>query len=204
MCNTGVGLTPRIDGNIHHFSAGGLYNGLVLLIDDESRTYWDHISGRAVHGRLAGSQLEIWGIGMSSVQAALQDDPELLLHKSQQSFTGRIMSFAAKHNMLREKLPPGFRRTMGQADDRLREMEMGLGLIGSDVRKFYPLSAIRSGIEDEIDGKRVKITISAIDGIPSAVFDDGMRPLQLFTRWYGFSYTFTGCQIYEHSGSRIN
>ena len=41
MCNTGVGLTPIVDGTLHHFSAGGLCDGLVLLIDDETRTYWE-------------------------------------------------------------------------------------------------------------------------------------------------------------------
>ena len=25
------------------------------------------------------------------------------------------------------------------------------------------------------------------------------RPMQLFTRWYGFSYTFPGCEVYESS-----
>jgi len=54
VCNTGVGLTPQIGEQVHHFSAGGLYNGLVLLIDDETRTYWDHITGEAVHGPLSG------------------------------------------------------------------------------------------------------------------------------------------------------
>lgn len=26
-----------VDGKLHHYSAGGLYNGLVLLIDDATR-----------------------------------------------------------------------------------------------------------------------------------------------------------------------
>lgn len=203
MCNSGVGLTPRIDGRIHHLSAGGLYNGLVLLIDDESRTYWDHITGRAVHGPLEGALMEVWGIAITSVQAALRDDPRLLLYRSKQNFGGRIMSFAAKHNLLGEKFPPGFRPTMGKPDTRLPEMEMGLGVIGDAVQRFYPLSAIRSGIDDEIEGKPVKIAISTFDGVPSAFFADKTRPLQLFTRWYGYSYTFPGCQIYERSRSRI-
>lgn len=40
ICNTGVAMTPLLDGAVHHFSAGGLYNGLVLLVDDETGTYW--------------------------------------------------------------------------------------------------------------------------------------------------------------------
>jgi hypothetical protein len=40
ICHSSMGFDPTIDGIVHHFSAGGLYDGVVLLIDDETRTYW--------------------------------------------------------------------------------------------------------------------------------------------------------------------
>ena len=72
VCNSGVGLTPVVAGKARHFSAGGLYNGLVLLIDDETRTYWDHMTGEAVHGELKGAKLDNWSIEMTNVETALK------------------------------------------------------------------------------------------------------------------------------------
>jgi hypothetical protein len=52
-------------------------------------------------------------------------------------------------------------------------------------------------MEDKIDGHSVRIALHKEAGVPSAVRDDGIRPIQLFTRWYGFSYTYPGCDIFE-------
>ena len=69
VCHSGVRLTPIIDGQIRNFSAGGLYNGLVLMIDDETHTYWDHVTGEAVHGPDAGKQMAFDSLGITTLAA---------------------------------------------------------------------------------------------------------------------------------------
>ena len=54
-----------------------------------------------------------------------------------------------------------------------------------------------NGIEDELDGQRLRIEIGEVDAVPFAARSDGSRPVQLFTRWYGFSLTYPGCEIYS-------
>lgn len=39
------------------------------------------------------------------------------------------------------------------------------------------------------------ITVAMKDGIPAATYEDGSRPMQMMTRWYGFSLTFPGCEV---------
>ena len=134
---------------------------------------------------------------MTTVQAALTKDPELLLHVSRPPLPGRLMAWAHRLNMMQGRFPPGFRSTMGKPDTRLPEMAMGLGVIGILVRRFYPFERIKAGIEDEIDGERIRIFVDPLDSMPSAEYMDGSRPVQLFTRWYGFSSTFPGCEIYS-------
>ena len=196
VCNSGVGLTPVIDGNVHHFSAGGLYNGLVLLIDDETRTYWDHITGEAVHGELKGAKLDNWPIKMTNVETASKHEPNLRVHRSMLTFIGRLMGWAIR--WLPMKLPPSFRGTMGKPDDRQPEMEIGLGVVTDGVRRFYPKRSIGEGIDDEIDGRSLQVRIGE-DAVPVAKWDNGSRPLQLFTRWYGFSYTYPDCEVWDES-----
>jgi len=185
-----------VAGKVHHFSAGGLYNGLVLLIDDETRTYWDHITGKAVHGDLKGAKLDNWPIEMTNVETALKNDSNLRVHHSKPTFLGRLMVWV--HRWLPMKLPPNFRGTMGKPDDRQPEMEIGLGVVTDGVRRFYPKRSIGKGIDDEIDGQALHIHIGE-DAVPVAKWNNGSRPLQLFTRWYGFSYTYPDCEVWGES-----
>lgn len=185
-----------VAGKVHHFSAGGLYNGLVLLIDDETRTYWDHITGKAVHGDLKGAKLDNWPIEMTNVETALKNDSNLRVHHSKPTFLGRLMVWV--HRWLPIKLPPNFRGTMGKPDDRQPEMEIGLGVVTDGVRRFYPKRSIGKGIDDEIDGQALHIHIGE-DAVPVAKWNNGSRPLQLFTRWYGFSYTYPDCEVWGES-----
>ena len=185
-----------VAGKVHHFSAGGLYNGLVLLIDDETRTYWDHITGEAVHGELKGTKLDNWPIEMTNVETALKNEPNLRVHRSKPTFLGRLMVWALP--WIPMKLPPHFRGTMGEPDDRQLEMEIGIGVVLDRVRRFYPKRSIGEGIDDKIDGQTLHIRIGE-DAVPVAKWDDGSRPLQLFTRWYGFSYTYPDCEVWGES-----
>jgi hypothetical protein len=93
------------------------------------------------------------------------------------------------------KLPPYFRGTMGEPDDRQPEMEIGLGVVTDAVRRFYPTRAIGEGIDDEIDGRPLHIRIGE-DDVPVAIWENGSRPFQLFTRWYGLSYTYPDCEVW--------
>ena len=206
MCNSGVGLTPTVDSRVHHFSAGGLYNGLVLLIDDESKTYWDHITGAAVHGPLTGAQLDQWGIQMTTAGALKEQEPkrqesDLLVYRSHPSLWSRALGWFMNLPFLSAKFPPGFRRTMSDVDTRLDEMSIGLGVVTRSTQRFYPKDRIGveigAGIEDEIDGRELRVQIGELDAVPSAVWSDGTRPLQLFSRWYGFSLTYPGCEVYS-------
>ena len=68
----------------------GLYNGLVLLIDDETHTYWDHITGEAVHGPRRGERLEAWNLPLTTGERALADEPWLRLARSRPGFFARL------------------------------------------------------------------------------------------------------------------
>ena len=40
-------MTPSIDGKTHAFAEHGLYDGLFLMMDEETGTFWDHLTGEA-------------------------------------------------------------------------------------------------------------------------------------------------------------
>ncbi|MBC7812047.1 MAG: DUF3179 domain-containing protein, partial [Burkholderiales bacterium] len=57
ICNGGMCFSPVIDGQAYHFSEHGLYNAMTILGDEETGSYWDHITGKCVHGPLQGKEL---------------------------------------------------------------------------------------------------------------------------------------------------
>jgi len=180
---------------LHHFSAGGLYNGLVLLIDDETKTYWDHVTGEAVHGPMTGAKMPMWGIEMTNVETALEREPDLPVYFSRPSWLGVLMGWV--NPLIDGRLPPGFRKTMAPVDARLPEMEIGLGVVTDQTQRFYPKSIIQTQLDDTIDGRAIRLSIGP-DSIPTAVWsDDATRPTQLFSRWYGFSLTYPECEVHE-------
>lgn len=141
--------------------------------------------------------MPVWNVQLTTVAHARNTMPDLLLLQSRQSFPARLMSWFLNRPFARSIIPPGFRKTMGPPDNRLDEMQMGLGLISGNFQRFYPLARIGAGLEDNWLGKPVHIRLNPTDGIPDASFPDQSRPLQLFTRWYGFSYTFPQSEIYR-------
>ena len=52
------------------------------------------------------------------------------------------------------------------------------------------------GLTPTVDGA-VHHAIGEQDGVPVATWDDGSCPVQLFSRWYGFSLTFPQCDIFN-------
>lgn len=202
MCSSGVGLTPVIGGKVHTFSVGGLHNGLSVLMDDESGTYWDHVSGEALKGPLLGHTLDPWPIRITTRAAALAERPRLRIALSDyRSPLAWIMSLVHRrtiHN--RGFIPLPFYLTMRDpVDDRLPKLTQGLGvMVGSDAR-FYPMAAIpEGGIADDWHGRKLVVERGRIDGVPRARWGDGgEEPMQLLTRWYGFAYTYPNVAIYS-------
>ena len=169
----------------------------MLLIDDETLTYWDHITGEAVHGPLRGEMLETFPISMTTGAALQVEHPDARAAESRPPLMARIFS-RILGNPLRSKgfFPPGFRGTMSEADDRLDAMVPGLGVTVGDVHRFYPMQTLKTPVEDEISGRALRVFVGELDGTPHARFEDGAEPMQLMTRWYGFSYTYSGCDLH--------
>ena len=185
-----------VDGSLHHFSAGGLFEGLIMLIDDETQTYWEHITGEGLHGPLRGQQLEVWPLDYTTNSVALSRYPDLTLSRPETGIRARLMGLIHRKKIdTKGFIPPPFRRTMSKVDERLPEHTQGVGMFDGQRARFYPMASIGAGL-DETWGERPLRVSRDQDGVPKAVFSDtGERPMQLFSRWYGFAISFPDCEI---------
>ena len=196
-----------IDGKVHWFGVAGMANGLAVMRDEETESLWDHITGECFEGPLAGRNLDFWPVSMTTVAAERANHPETILLKSDhRSLISMLMKMIVRRQSLINNkgtfLPPGFRGSMHSTiDSRLPEGEQGLGVMdGLNGGKFYPMRAIpkEGAIEDQWLGRKLRVERRAIDGVPFARWlDDDEPPMQLLTRWYGFSFSYPNCDIYQ-------
>jgi hypothetical protein len=166
-------------------------------VDDETETYWDHITGEAVHGPLKGKQLEVFGVEVTSVEAALRGEPDLTVSFSHPGGWKYWVMMLMWPLIKRGWFPPGFHDTMSEPDPRLEPLEIGLGVVVGDEAFFFPRSVVTSGpVETDLGGERIRVAVDPDDGVLAATLRDGSRPFQLQSRWYGFHYTYPGCGVY--------
>lgn len=185
-----------------HFRPYGVLNGLVILIDEETSSLWDHITGEAIDGSLKGYKLDVFPVLMTTVESALIQNPEIKILISRYSSIQKWVAEKLYPHFIHVQvwLPFFFRWTMqADPDPRLPEMTQGLGVICSGETKYYPFAAIPTeGLNDRWLNRTLRIERGTIDYVPRAVWlETGVKPMQLLTRWYGFSYIYPDCEVYE-------
>lgn len=79
LCNTALTFDRRVDGEVLRFGVSGLLRKSDLVMwDDATTSLWQQISGEAVVGELAGTQLEIISTAIVSYGEARDAFPQAL------------------------------------------------------------------------------------------------------------------------------
>ena len=180
-------MVPTIDGQAHHFSVVGLYNGLFVMQDAETKTMWNHITGEAVYGPLVGRTLgPIGNLLQMNVKQALEMDRGMQIAISDRVYfaDGRKFGTASGFGPAGVAGPRGepnpnaaltdrFIGTIGKEDLRRPRMELGLGVWTGTTRRYYPVERIREhrrAFIDRLDGRRILIYMDPDTNNPVALF----------------------------------
>jgi hypothetical protein len=155
--------------------------------DAETKTLWNHITGEAMYGPLAGRNLgPVGNLLQMNVKQALAMDA-----KMQIAISDRVY-FVGGHQFGSAGSPGGggaarlgggpnpnaemgarFIPTLGQEDPRRPRMELGLGVWTGAMRGYYPMERIRErgrAFMDRLDGRKVLIYIDPETNTPAALF----------------------------------
>ncbi len=228
-------MTPQIGDEVHTFSEHGLYDGLFLMMDQETGTYWDHLTGHAVYGPLVGTKLEIANLRQTVAGQILGEDPAAQVAISEA--TGRMggndrQRFSSMLARIGGTLNRFFQNTVKEEDDRMPTMDLGIGVWDGDFARYYSYADVTAGgnaILDQFQGETLLVYLdpTALTLVSfyleaesfewdndvlrlsngsyierGVLFDSddekirGARPMQVPTRWYGFSLTFPDTEIY--------
>lgn len=203
VCDSGVGLDPEVDGRPLHLSAGGLSNGVVILRDDETGSYWNSFTGEAVIGPLAGRSMEVFSLKRMRAGEARATHPDLVLLRAPTSLYGRVWSSLVSSLTRTPEgyMPAFFRKSFDREreDPRRRELELGLGVVAGGRARFYPASELMkrdSPFVDELGG--VAIVVDHDEHGLGHVEPVGQvdPPFEVWGRWYGFSASFPACDVW--------
>jgi hypothetical protein len=172
-CNMGTTVTPIINEQVHHFRVTGIYNGMSIMSDDESKSVWEHITGECIKGPLQGTRLETRPAQYLTAAQILETTPDALIAVSKSSLLARLSHFLLLRHMLNSNgyMPGLFRLSMTKKDERLAELELGLGVwIGGHAR-YYPVQTINANgnaIVDTLNQQQILVYIDPATHVPTA------------------------------------
>lgn len=168
-------MAPTIEGNIYNFVNSGLYDGLFVLEDKETRTLWSHMTGEALHGEHIGLTMPVSNLLQMNVAQALAMDSTVNIAISERPYNNgdSLTGSRWSPDNADAELMSEFVTTLGTEDTRLARMEMGLGIWGDNIRRYYPMAVIRENgnyLVDEVNGKKLLVYIEPLTSTPNALY----------------------------------
>lgn len=168
LCNSAVGFSRRVKGEVLRFGTSGLLrNSDLVMWDRQTESLWQQITGEAIVGQLTGTRLEFIAtpiVSWKDFKKRFQDGKVLSRETGFQRAYGSnpYVSYDS------EQRPFLF---SGEPDERYPAMERVVGVTAGGVNKAYPFSVISQerAVNDEIGGQPVLVvwgaeeTASALD-----------------------------------------
>ncbi|MBK8025120.1 MAG: DUF3179 domain-containing protein [Chloroflexi bacterium] len=200
-CNTGMVFDPTLNGRTLHFQRRGAYDGLMLIWDEETGSYWQHIRGEGLHGPSAGAQLRSLAVTrqMSASEAARQAGALLVQHdlsEAQQRFSRSMEKMRSNPATVEAGIAATF--AVGAEDTRRPRFELGLGVWGESGALFVPVSTLHAQNNAAVTrfGGRGLVVYLAEDAIsPAAVYVETET-----ARWEGDTLRVDGGRFIRNDG----
>jgi len=179
-----------------HMNNVGLFDGLFIMQDEESKTLWNHITGEAVYGPHVGRSLGPVGNQLQmNVSEALELDPQMQVAISDRPYVGGRAGTPGQGSLSDDaQLMSFFVETLGDEDNRRPRMDMGLGIWTGGTSRYYPVEDIRAhggALIDQLDGRNLLVFIERRSATPTAIYTDAKTA------------TVDGNEIYLDSGSVV-
>jgi hypothetical protein len=195
-----------VDGRVLHFHLAGINNQNFIMRDEETGSWWQQVSGKAIHGPLKGHQL----------RSVFHDEVSFDIWKREQP-QGRVLKPDEKIAAANQYEPADWEGRVGRmrvvegtdVDQRLapRTLVMGITIDGQSVA--YPLSALQkqSPIIDMVgpvpivvvlgeDHRSVRAFERTVDGRRLEFFQNTWNELfQLIDAETGTTWNFEGKAI---------
>jgi len=183
LCNAGALFNAKKNNKVYHFAAQGFYDVMALIADTETGTFWNHLTGTAVHGEEVGVELDrIDGVVQLLAKDALNAHPNALFTLMDGLTTEEIETAERWNTVYRLAEKPDYgtlSHTIKPTDSRLPSHDMGIGIWTNHTVRYYSIMTLymeqHGAIIDDIDGRKVVIVLDDEIGLPLAFYYDATK-----------------------------
>ena len=149
-----------VEGQTLTFEVFGLEQAVMIMIDRETGSIWNHLDGKAVEGPLKGKRMAIIPLPQMTWGEWRKSRPDTLVLSPDTPFANRYRSVRiARYNQ----------QEAGFGDDRLASNALVIGVEVDDAFKGYPVDEVgRAGVvNDSLSGQPIVIVydIAAQSGL---------------------------------------
>jgi hypothetical protein len=192
---TGRAYRRELSGRVLEFGLAGLaYNAGLLLYDRETQSLWSLFEGRAIAGPLAGKRLTPLPVRQEHMGTWLVRHPgtRVLERPQPERIDYRYSPFKAY--WLEEKIPHPVRAR----DESFHPKEVVLGVeVGDKARAYLGSRLAASGLrlEDEIDGKKIRIDYDPDEAVFIWEVPDGVAVTDAY--WFAWKAFHPDTEIWK-------
>lgn len=174
LCNTAISFDARVDGQTLRFGVSGLLrNSDLVMWDDATTSLWQQITGEAVVGEFAGTQLELIPTSIVSYGDVLENFPDAV---SLSRDTGFGIEYGANPYSAYSSSTSPFLFD-GEPDPRFPALSRVVGVTIDGSQKAYPFSVLsgQPAINDEVAGTPITVLWGGdtADALDAATIADG-------------------------------
>lgn len=194
----------QVAGRILTFRLAGINNQNFLMRDEETGTYWQQISGRAIAGPLAGQQLELIPADELSFALWRQENPAGLVLKPVAQFAGEYEPADWETRMAKARTVVDTAATGTPARTLVLGLEMGGAARAFAVEKILKAKLLPGRVgaapvifvvgPDEVSIRTFSARIPGVEEVPDFYRDTEKRDIFLDAAT-GSRWNFRGCAI---------
>lgn len=174
LCNTAISFDARVDGQTLRFGVSGLLrNSDLVMWDDATTSLWQQITGEAVVGDFAGTQLELIPTSIASYGDVLKNFPNAV---SLSRETGFSVEYGANPYTAYSSGTSPFLFD-GEPDPRFPALSRVVGVTIDGNEKAFPFSVLNDqpAINDELGDTPIVVLWGGdtADALDAAAIADG-------------------------------
>jgi hypothetical protein len=159
ICSSGIAYDPRVDGQRLTFGFEGIWQGVAVLYDHQTRSLWLHLTGECFSGKLKGRFLKRLGTGRHTNWAdwrrhhrgtdVIAEDPRYVGQKGDRGYFTRHGCMSGS-----PYFPDYFLPTIQHQDTRLLWSNLVYGVVAGGRARAYPFRDLKRtpGVVEETVG----------------------------------------------------
>lgn len=191
-----------MDGRVLTFRLAGINNQNFLMRDEETGSFWQQISGKAISGPLRGRQLELVHCDELTFALWRQENPAGTLLRPVDSFTKKYAPKDWDVRMLKQKT------VVDTSKSGIKPRELMLGVVVNGKARAYPMDRVLAEklILDRIgatpvlvvvgpDGKSLRVFEASSDFFRDAAINNSNDGALMTDSATGSRWAFNGCAV---------